>query len=128
MFITVQYNYPREPSGAPFNLFYSTSPTVSQLYEKYLRIPILRSAELDDNRDGVMDRLEVGIQMPLGVNETVTRMDALFYHTATISNRVKYTFDGVSFVTYDSSNPMGSLQIDGDIIFRQTSTLIAKGG
>ena len=75
-----------------------------------------------------MDRLEVGVQMPLGINETITRMDALFYHTATLSNKVKYTFDGISYVTYDSSHPVGNVQIDGDILFRQTSTLIAKGG
>lgn len=89
---------------------------------------MLQSAELDDNKDGVMDRLELGIKMPIGVNETITRMDTLLYHTATLSGRVKYTFDGVTFVTYESMIPIGNLLIDGDIIFRQTATLSAKGG
>ena len=66
--------------------------------------------------------------MPIGINETITRFDALFYHTATLSARVKYVFDGVSFVSYETSNPIGNVQIDGDIMLRQTSTLIAKGG
>ena len=91
-------------------------------------MPILQSAELDDNKDGVMDRLEIGIKMPVGVNETITRMDALLYHTATLSGRVKYVFDGVTFVTYESMIPIGNLHIDGDILFRQTATLNAKGG
>lgn len=53
-------------SGTPLNLFYSTSPTINQLYNRDLRTPLLQSGELDDNGDGLIDRLEVGIQMPLG--------------------------------------------------------------
>lgn len=89
---------------------------------------IIRSVEVDDNRDGVMDRLEVSVQAPLGVDEAVTRMDLLLHHTVTLSNRVKYVFDGVTYITCESSNPMGGVQVDGDITIRQTSTLQSKGG
>jgi len=116
-----------EPSGAPLNIFYSTSAAINNLNSN-IRIPLFQSAELDDNRDGITDRIEVNIQMPLGFNESITRMDALFYETMTISNRVKYVFDGISFVSYDSNVPMGTLQIDGDILLRQTQTLLSKGG
>ena len=128
IFLLHSLNITRESSGTPLNIFYSTSSTVNQLYGANLRVPILQSAELDDNRDGVIDRLEINVKMPVGINETITRFDALFYHTATLSARVKYVFDGVSFVTYETSNPIGDVQIDGDIMLRQTSTLIAKGG
>ena len=121
-------NFTRESSGTPLNIFYSTSRTINQLYGTNLRLPVLQSAELDDNKDGVIDRLEINVKMPLGINETITRFDALLYHTATLSARVKYTFDGVTFVTYESTVPTGNIQIDGDIMLRQTSTLIAKGG
>ena len=120
--------YIRESSGTPLNIFYSTSPTVNLLHENNLRIPVLKSAQLDDNRDGVSDRFEFGIKMPIGINETITRFDALFYHTTTLSARVKYVFDGVTFVTYESSTPMSTVQIDGDVTIRQTSTLSSKGG
>ena len=49
-------------------------------------MPVLQSAELDDNRDGVIDRLEINVKMPIDINETITRFDALFYHTATLSS------------------------------------------
>ena len=93
-----------------------------------LRTVVIRSVEVDDNRDGVMDRLEVGVQVPLGINETVTHMDLLLHHTVTLSNRVKYVFDGVTYVSCDSANPMGGVQLDGDIMIRQTATLQSKGG
>ena len=128
MFFLQLLNTVRESSGTPLNIFYSTSSTVNQLYGANVRVPVLQSAELDDNRDGVIDRLEINVKMPIGINETITRFDALFYHTATLSARVKYVFDGVSFVSYETSNPIGNVQIDGDIMLRQTSTLIAKGG
>ena len=118
----------RESSSTPLSIFFSTSSSINDLYSNYLRPIIIRSVEVDDNRDGVMDRLEVGIQVPLGINETVSRMDLLLHHTVTLSNRVKYVFDGVTYVTCDSSNPMGGVQVDGDVLIRQTSTLQSKGG
>ena len=118
----------RESSGAPLSMFFSTSSSINELHSKNLRTMIIRSVEVDDNRDGVMDRLEVSVQAPLGMDEAVTRMDLLLHHTVTLSNRVKYVFDGITYVTCESSNPMGGVQVDGDMIIRQTSTLQSKGG
>jgi hypothetical protein len=75
-----------------------------------------------------MDRLEVGIQMPLGLTETITGFSVLFYHDVSVSARAKALFDAVSHVSYDGANPVGSVSIDGDLLLRQTQTLYCKGG
>jgi hypothetical protein len=49
--------YHHSKNGGPLQLFYSTSPTMNQLQNHQLRVPVLTSAELDDNRDGIPERL-----------------------------------------------------------------------
>ena len=52
-------------SGDDVSLFYSTSSAVNDLFSGNLRTPIVKSAELDDNADGMVDRIEIGLTMPL---------------------------------------------------------------
>ena len=115
-------------TGGPLNLFYSTSPTVNQLYGPNLRAPILQSGALDVNNDGLMDRLEVGLQMPLGVGESVYGFSAVFYHDVAVSARAKVLFDAINYVGYEAATPIGGAFVDGDLMVRQTQTLYAKGG
>jgi transmembrane protein 231 len=117
-----------EENESPLSLSYSTSPKINDLYSDSLRMSVFRSNEVDENNDGVMDRLEVGIQVPLGTDESITRMSAVFYHTAVLKDTVRYIFDTVSYVNHDSGTPMGSLLIDGDVILRQSTSLSTKGG
>ena len=115
-------------SGSPVNLYYSTSPTISSLNEGSLRVPIVQSAELDDNLDGRVERIELGIKMPLAPGEQITGFSAVFYHEVKLSKKARYMFDGLSYVNYESSTAMGNLYVDGDIMVRQTFSLSSKGG
>jgi hypothetical protein len=114
--------------GNPISIFYSTSPTVNSLYEGTLRSPILQSAEQDDNFDGKVERIEVAVKLPLAPSERITGFSGLFYHDVKLSSKARYMFDAISYVNYDSAASMSNLYVDGDIIVRQTQTLMAKGG
>jgi len=115
-------------TGLPISLFYSTSNTINTLYGNHLRMPIVKSAELDDNRDGKVDRIEVNMQMPLKEHEEITGMSVAFIHDVTLSDKARYIFDALSYINYDSATSLASLSIDGDLMLRQTTSLYSKGG
>jgi len=115
-------------TAAPFALYYSSSSILNQQHSNNLRMPVLQTAELDDNRDGVVDRMEVTMNMPLSPGEQVTGLSALFLHDVKLRTRARYIFDAASLITYESSTPMSQLNVDGDIILRQTWPLNVKGG
>lgn len=109
-------------------LFYSTSKAINDAYSSSLRIPVLNSIELDDNMDGVTDRLELSIRMPISSTEKITGISLLTYFDITINGKARLLIDAVSFINYDSSKSMSKLRIDGDLMFRQTWPLNTKGG
>lgn len=113
---------------SPVNLFYSTSPTINKLYSSTLRVPLLQSAELDDNRDGRTDRIEIAVQMPLAPTESIKAFSCLVYCDVELDSPVKYVFDAVSYSSYESSTAMTKLSVDGDLKLRQTWPLTQRGG
>ena len=115
-------------SGDDVSLFYSTSSAVNDLFSGNLRTPIVKSAELDDNADGMVDRIEIGLTMPLSSTEKITGFTSIIYHDVELKDKGRYKFDAVSYVTASDPTSMGSLYVDGDIKVRQTWPLDYKGG
>lgn len=115
-------------TAEPLSYYYSTSPLINSLFTGTLRAPILRSAEVDVNRDGRVDRLEMAVQLPLAKNEKITSVTSLVFFDVKLNSIAKYTFDAVSFINYEAGSAMGKLEIDGDLLLRQTWPLSAYGG
>ncbi len=115
-------------TGVPKSLFYSTSRDINNLFENNLRMAVVRSSEVDQNNDGLLDRLEVGIQLPLKTTESITGIQAMFTHNCILKEKAKYSFDSVSYISHESGYPMGNLDIDGDLMIRQSMSLSTKGG
>lgn len=114
--------------GAPLNLFYSTSLQINELYSEHVRIPLFQSAELDDNRDGRTDRVEIALQMPLAPKEQIHGFTALVYFNTKLDSKAKYIFDAASYTTYESMSAITQLNMDGDLLLRQTWPFAVKGG
>lgn len=93
-----------------------------------MRAPLFRSAEVDSNRDGLNERLEISAQLPLQNNEKITSVTTLLYFNVQFNSIAKYVFDSVGFINYESASPITSLQIDGDLLVRQTWPFSAYGG
>jgi hypothetical protein len=93
-----------------------------------VKFPILKSATLDDNRDGKMDRLEMSVALPLTKNELIYGFDCLIYYKSKLSSRAKVLFDTVSLIGYESGTPMEKVSIDGDFKLRQTYPFNVYGG
>ena len=47
----------------PLSLFYSSSNKVNTLFQERVRMSVLKSSSVDTNDDGMMDRLELGLQV-----------------------------------------------------------------
>lgn len=115
-------------TSEPLSYYYSTSPLINSLFADSLRTPIIRSAEIDNNRDGRMDRLEIAVQLPLANNEKIISMSSLVYFDVQLNSIAKYTFDAVSFANYEAGSAIGKLEMEGDLLLRQTWPLSAYGG
>jgi hypothetical protein len=110
------------------NYFYSTNANINQLYSSKVKFPIFKSAVLDDNRDGKMDRLEMSFALPLDESEHIYGFNAMVYYQTKLSSRAKVMFDAVSLIGYESGTPITKLSIDGDVKLRQTYPFNVYGG
>ena len=52
---------------------------------------VVRSSEVDQNNDGLLDRLEIGVQLPLKSTESITGIQALFTHNCILKDKAKYS-------------------------------------
>ena len=114
-------------SGSPFNLYYSTSSVLNQHKGSMLRPAVIQSASHDDNNDGVMDRLELNVKMPLLANEEVHGFDAIFFHDITLKEKAKILFDSVSHISYESGDvAITDVRIGGDVKLHQNEPFAAS--
>jgi len=114
--------------NSAFSLYYSTSESLKSHHSGIIRSPILQSAEFDDDRNGVNDRIEFTMSMPLKPTETISSMNALIFYDVALQVRAKVQFDAVALVNYVSGSGINNVKIDGDIKLRQTWPLQVKGG
>ena len=112
----------------PIALYYSTSSLLNQMHANTLRVPLLQTAEIDDNNDGVVDRMEVILNVPLKPSEQVTGISAVFLHDVKLVDRARYIFDAASHVSFESSTPISQLRVEGDVKIRQSWPLSVMGG
>ncbi len=119
--------YGTSGDGSSLNLQYSTNAYINQLYPS-TRMPIFRSAELDDDRDGTIERLELSILLPLQVGEAIHGFTTLIYYDARLNSRAKLLFDAAAFVNFEGSTALSKVALDGDMLLRQTWPLPVYGG
>jgi hypothetical protein len=83
---------------------------------------------MDSNRDGLTDRLEMNLLLPLQSSEKLLSINALSVFDVKISNKAKYMFQSATLMSYESSRPLKNVFIEGDIMIRQQMSLYTKGG
>jgi hypothetical protein len=112
------------------NLFWSTSSPINQLFSTSLRSSTIKSLEIDDNSDGLIDRLEINLLIPLLRGERITSFDALIFSEIRLQQKVKYIFDAMTHLSIRSGggDHMRQIYFDGNVIIRQAAPFIARGG
>ena len=77
---------------------------INNLFSNTLRMAVVRSSEVDQNNDGLLDRLEIGVQLPLKSTESITGIQALFTHNCILKDKTLEIifYKCLIFVTYDN--------------------------
>lgn len=130
------------------NLYFSSNKQLNSLLNQHLRIGVLTSAEKDDNRDGIVDTIEMNLLLPLAhahtslnanidaqsnlaqsETEQLVAIDAVMVYDVSLSTRAKYTFQTASHISYAKANtPLSSVFIEGNLLLQQQMSLYSKGG
>lgn len=124
--VMLQFN--TQQSGADSILFWSTSRDINQIYHNYLRIPTIQSAEFDHNRDGINDRIEVNVYLPLQADEKVKSFDMLIFHEVTLKERAKYKFDTLTYISQSQQEQINLYYYDGNLQLEQKNPFTVRGG
>jgi len=114
--------------GAPTQAFFSTVNSINALHDDALRVPVVRSAETDANRDGLVDRLNVEALMPLLPGERVYSVTALVLFDLRLERRARVQTEAVAAVAHGSGVPGRALWHDADLMLRQRWPLRVRGG
>lgn len=102
---------------------------MNELNEERLRVPLLKSLEVDEDNDGKIDRLEFNIMLPLFSDEKITQMNfAIHSNVYLASSYVRYQWDDITLVQHSDSLGIKSVEIDGDLTVRQSWPFLSRGG
>ena len=125
----------------PNELFYSTIPSLNMLRSDNLRIPIIRSRELDINFDGIMDSFWLNALTPLLPNEYVHEIQvsqsdlfltsfinintffltkAILIFNYKIQKEADLEFDSLAYIHHTSGMPTNSLHSVGQFTLLQS--------
>ena len=115
--------------GAPLAVFYSPVSNLNgALGGANVRVPVVRSLEVDLEGDGKADRLELSAAVPLAAGEAVTSASLLVLLDVQLTRWAKVSVPGLALFRSGGAQPGSALYMDGDLGFRQTWALPGRGG
>lgn len=131
----VQYTYQAifqfygQSGGEDLKLYFSTETLLNDVHNHLLRPGLISSSEVDDDLNGLTDRLDLSIKLPLSSDDSITGLDMLVFYEVTLQDRARYVIDAVTHFGYrNGGDAMGSLTVDSNIEFKQREKLLVKGG
>jgi hypothetical protein len=118
----------KSDGNAPTSLFFSSMARLNQVFNRALRIPVIRSAEIDEDYDGVYDRLELSATMPLETGEAIYSAKIFIFFQLKLSKWAKLITHTMGYASYASPLAGTGYFLDGDLDFKQTWPLPVRGG
>mmetsp|Transcript_27847 Transcript_27847/g.57203 ORF Transcript_27847/g.57203 Transcript_27847/m.57203 type:complete len:355 (+) Transcript_27847:144-1208(+) len=115
--------------NGPMSLFYSTESKLNKaLGGNTLRVPVVKSREVDLEGDGLMDQLKLSVLMPLVAGEAVHSVTLFVFLQVRLNRWSRLSVPVMAFVQQASPLPGKSLLLDADLAFRQTRPVASRGG
>lgn len=114
--------------GGGTELVYSTFPNFNFLAQASLRIPSIKSRELDGNGDGLPDSLTLDLTLPLQEGEDVSACSLVLFFDLQLHDHVRLQMETAALVQYEAgggASSMGgaSLVVAGSLKWRQDEPL-----
>ena len=105
---------------------WSTFTAVNTFLVDKVRIPAITSREEDTNRDGLLDRLDIQVKMPVQPGEEVVRVSLLLVFHAELTKFSLVTMEGLASVEAGGW-PGSGLEVTADLGIRLTQPLSHRG-
>ena len=112
----------------PIQIFYSSMSTVNYLFQSQLRVPTLRSIQIDKNRDGSPDRFQLQALIPVTKGEKILASSIVAFFNVKLRRRARIDMEAIAYSTSQSALPGRAVYVDGDYVLNQRWPLRAKGG
>ncbi|XP_070574056.1 transmembrane protein 231-like [Ptychodera flava] len=106
---------------------WSTYHNYNMLNQGRLRIPIVKSREIDENRDGKADRLQINIETPMLDTESVYSVHLLLIMEFKLHRFSSLIMESMAYIHYNSPRPGAQFTIDGELRFKQNYPLNHRG-
>jgi len=115
-------------SGEAMQIYFSSLSTVASLFESELRVPSVRSIDVDKNRDGQTDRFQLEALVPLEKGERILSVSVVLFFDVRLRRKARLRMETAAFVSGSSPLFGRGLYVDGDYTFRQQWPLRVTGG
>lgn len=106
---------------------WSTQPSFNNLMGNYLRIPLVKSYEEDENHDGVNDRLVFSLNIPLLSNELVYGTTLLLTFDYRLHHMCELIMEGAGLFQHTSGVPVSAFHVTTDLALHQRQPLPPSG-
>jgi len=121
-----------DESGMPFEILYSSMSSISSIFaretQNSLRVPVLRSLELDKNRDGITDQFSLEALIPLQQGEKIHSTSVMAFFNVRLKRKARLEMETLAYAHADSAMPGRAAYFDGDFLLLQKWPLRVKGG
>jgi len=101
------------PTNSPFELAFSTIPSVNDMAEQHVRVPTIRVLEEDYNLDLIADVIKIELEFPVQETERVSHVQGVFMFQYEVHNRVRLSMETPVSLDYGAGVPGSALLVDG---------------
>jgi len=105
-----------------FSYVYGTYPGYNNFYKSFVRVPIIKTSEIDSNRDLLNDYMKFDISMPMYKNESVYRTRVAFVYEYQIPN-FPLIMESLGILDLSSPIPGSEVYVDSELLFKQNNIL-----
>eukprot|EP00833_Pecoramyces_ruminatium_P000429 jgi/Orpsp1_1/1174461/evm.model.c7180000050216.1 len=105
-----------------FSYVYGTYPGYNNFYKSFVRVPMIKTSEIDTNRDLLNDYMKFEISMPMYKNESVYRTRVAFVYDYQIPN-FPLIMESLGILDLTSPISGSEVSVDGELLFKQNNLL-----
>ncbi|XP_071513488.1 transmembrane protein 231 [Panulirus ornatus] len=106
---------------------WSTNPAFNSLMKNYLRVPLIKSHEIDKNHDGVLEGLDLTVTLPLLNTELVYGTTLLVTFDYRLHHMCEAVLEGLGFLQHSSGIPLSAVYFSADLTLHQRFPLPYSG-
>ncbi|XP_074645446.1 transmembrane protein 231-like [Tubulanus polymorphus] len=108
-------------------LTWSTYNNFNKMQQNNLRVPLIKSREVDKNGDGINDYLSLNLQVPLADSEQIYGVKLLLTFYSSLMLRPLFYMQSLGYVNHESRLPGADFSFISDLVWVQKTPLKHQG-